>query len=156
MKKKIIGLGLVSLLILTLATPVMASRPYRPLAPNGLLLDRVASRLDLSEVQREEVQSILQEHRFDVIRILKSMKERRQDLFDAVHTHPPSEADIRQQSEEVAEVMADLAVLRSQIADEVYSVLTSDQQEEAEAMRQDLRIWVESLVDTLRTLLINP
>ena len=154
MKKKIIGLGLMSLTILTLAVPV-AARPYRPMLQGGPIVERVIARLDLTDAQREEVQSIVQEHRIEVFQALKSIKKERKLLFETIHTQPSSESDIRLQTEEVAEVMTELAILRSQIANEIYSVLTQEQMEEAEVMRQDLMSWIEGLTNTLRALVID-
>jgi Spy/CpxP family protein refolding chaperone len=91
--------------------------------------------LDLSEVQRDQVRTIMTTHREES----RALQQRQQAAMRALQdaTEGTDEAAIRQQGEAVGAVIADAAVLRSKVRAEVWAVLTPEQQAKAEQLRAE-------------------
>jgi Spy/CpxP family protein refolding chaperone len=91
--------------------------------------------LDLSEVQRDQVRTIMSTHREES----RALQQRQQAAMRALQdaTEGTDEAAIRQQGEAVGAVIADAAVLRSKVRAEVWAVLTPEQQAKAEQLRAE-------------------
>jgi protein CpxP len=98
-----------------------------PGGPGGLMPMGFA-RLDLTDAQKERVKGIMDSHR-DEMRALgdKAMKAH-QALEAAASAAPFDEATVRTKAADVASVDADLAVMRARVFNEVYQLLTPDQQ----------------------------
>ena len=119
---------------------------FRP----GMIAERIAQRLDLTDDQRSEIRDILHQAAPDLAVGAERVKDTRLALFDTIHQHPPVETDVRQASAAVAAAEADLAVLRSEVADDLYGVLTPAQQEEAAKMRADAVSLFETVAARVR------
>lgn len=89
--------------------------------------------LDLSDTQREQVRTIMQSHREE----LSAAQQRQHAATRALHeaTQGTDEAAIRQRGEDVGTAFAEAAVLRSRVRNEVWAVLTPEQQAKAEQLR---------------------
>lgn len=109
--------------------------------------DRAASRLQLTETQRDEIRSLASSYGPEIVQTIRRVKQSRVELFEAVHEHPPFESEIRGASARLAEAQTDLALLRANLADDVHGVLTPAQQEELEEMKQNLRTLLEMAAD---------
>lgn len=116
----------------------------------GAMLERVAERLELTDSQRTEIRDVLRSAAPELANAAERVKDERLELFDAIHQHPPVEADIRLAAADVAAAEADMAVLRSRVADEVYGVLTPAQQEEMNEIRADAVSFFESVASRIR------
>jgi Spy/CpxP family protein refolding chaperone len=141
----------------SLALPAAAVSFLRP-APAGeppLAIAWAEQRLDLSDMQKARIRAILADHREELVAELKSVEEARRDLFEAIHSHPFSEPQVRQASAAVATVAEELAVTRAEIGDEIYDVLTPEQQAEAEQIREDVEALIATLVERLRSALLS-
>lgn len=103
-------------------------------------------RLDLSDAQRTQVRQVMEGHRDELRAVGERLAAARKAQHDAVTAATLDEQAVRAKSAELAEVMADAAVLRARVHSEVFAVLTPEQQAKAaelkterEARRQQMR-----------------
>ena len=103
-------------------------------------------RLDLTETQRAQVRQVMDGHRDELRAVGERLAAARKAQHDAVTAATLDEQAVRAKSAELAEVMADAAVLRARVHSEVFAVLTPEQQAKAaelktqrEARRQQMR-----------------
>jgi periplasmic protein CpxP/Spy len=91
--------------------------------------------LNLTDAQREQVKTVMQQHRDEMQAAGKQLR----DAFDAqrkaVETMPVNEGLIRSTSQSLANAQADMAVLRARIHSEVWSLLTPEQQAKAKELK---------------------
>jgi protein CpxP len=101
--------------------------PGGMMGPGGILGPGF-QRLDLSDAQKEQVKSIVDSHR-DEMRTLgdKAMKAH-QALDAAIAGDTFDESTVRTKAAEVANIEADMAVMRARVHNEVFQLLTPDQQ----------------------------
>jgi periplasmic protein CpxP/Spy len=102
--------------------------------------------LDLSDEQRTRVREVLEANREAQKAIGDRMAAAHQAQDVAVTASPYDEQAIRAKSADVAEVMADAAVLRAKIHSEVFALLTPEQQAKA----AELKAQRQSRVDQVR------
>lgn len=91
--------------------------------------------LDLSDAQREQVRGVMQSHQAAFKEIGDRMRQARQALDATIQADTVDEAAIRARAAEVAAVDADAAVLRARIRQEVYGLLTAEQQTKAKEIQ---------------------
>lgn len=91
--------------------------------------------LDLSEAQREQVRNVMQSNAAAFKEIGERLRTARQALDAAVTADTLDEAAIRARSAEVATVEADAAVQRAKVHQEVFSLLTAEQQAKARELK---------------------
>jgi protein CpxP len=91
--------------------------------------------LDLTDAQREQVRGVMQAHQAAFKEIGDRMRTARQALDAAVTGDTLDETAVRAKSADVAAVEADAAVLRARVHQEVFSLLTSEQQTKARELR---------------------
>lgn len=101
-----------------------------PMARLGFRLGQ----LNLSDDQKQQVKSILQNHKADFKALADRAMPARRALADAIASG--DEAAIKQRSADVAAVQTDRALLAAKLRNEVFKVLTPEQQQKAQAMRQ--------------------
>jgi protein CpxP len=91
--------------------------------------------LNLTDAQREQVKTVMQQHRNE----MQAARKQLGDAFDAqrkaVETIPVNEGLIRSTSQTLATAQADLAVLRARVHSEIWSVLTPEQQAKAKELK---------------------
>jgi Spy/CpxP family protein refolding chaperone len=115
--------------------------------PRGLmgpLAGLPLGRLELTDAQREQVRTILDSHREDSLALRKRATEARQALDAAITAGAYDEATVRARSADVATVEADVAVQRARVYQEVFRILTTQQQEEAKKIQAQMRQRMES------------
>lgn len=86
--------------------------------------------VQLTDAQREQVQSIMQSHRAELDSARTALREAHRAFAEATRAAVVDEAAIRDRSTAVANAMAADAILRAKIRTEVHGLLTAEQQEE--------------------------
>ncbi len=101
--------------------------------PMGMIGPLVA-RLGLTDVQKDQVKSILQSHADEFTSLRTRGAAAHQALEAAITADTLDDATIRQKSADVAAVDADAAVLGAHVRAEVFQILTPDQQAKAKQL----------------------
>ncbi len=111
--------------------------PGRGRGPMGLLgeLGRGFRQLDLTDAQREQIRGIVDSHQSAFKEIGDRLRAAHLGMDALVTADTVDEAAIRAKSAEVAAVQADAAVLRARVHQDVFSVLTAEQQAKAKELR---------------------
>lgn len=87
------------------------------------------SELDLTDGQREQIRDVLVSRRPQIVDTVKTVREKRLALRDAVLNPEASEADIRAAADELGDVIADAAVKAAKLRGELAPVLTEEQRQ---------------------------
>jgi Spy/CpxP family protein refolding chaperone len=103
----------------------------------GLELMRGLREVGLTDAQREQIRSILEQHRAEFQELATRGNEARRGVLDAIETEPVDEALIRERSNAAAVVMADAAILGARVRSEIFLILTPEQQEKAKQLRAE-------------------
>jgi Spy/CpxP family protein refolding chaperone len=93
--------------------------------------------LGLTDQQRQQVKSILENHKADFQGLRDRAMPARQALGDAIAAG--DEGAIRHRSTELSAVQTDTAVLASRVRAEISKILTPEQQQKAQALRQQVQ-----------------
>lgn len=105
----------------------------------GGILGPAFHRLDLTDAQKTRVQEILDSHR-DEMRTLGARAMTAHQALDAATTGDSfDEATVRTRAAELAAIDADMAVMRARVANEVYQILTPDQQKQLTQLRKEMQ-----------------
>jgi periplasmic protein CpxP/Spy len=113
------------------------ARPGGPGGPgmSGPGLGLPLRQLDLSEAQREALRGITGTHADAFRAVQERARSARRSLNEAVTGEAFDEAMVRQRAAEVAAVEADAAVLRAQVYQQLFAVLTPEQQQKSRELR---------------------
>ena len=111
--------------------PGFGAGPGGPLGELGFMFRQ----LDLSDAQREQVRTVMQSHEAAFKEIGQRMRTAREALDAVVTADTVDEAAIRAKSADVGAVEADAAVLRAKVHQEVFSLLTAEQQAKAKELK---------------------
>jgi len=105
--------------------------------PMGLLGDfgRGLRALELTDAQREQIRGIAKARETEFRATGDRLRTARQGVDALITADTVDEAAIRAKSGELAAVEADAAVLRAKVHQEVWSVLTDEQQAKAKELR---------------------
>jgi Spy/CpxP family protein refolding chaperone len=115
------------------AAPFRGGRGRGPGGPGAGLMSFVgpipmlASRLGLSDAQKDQIKAIEQSHADEWKALLDREQQARKAEQAAIATLPFDEVTIRQKSAELAAVQADVAVAQARTRGEVLQVLNTDQ-----------------------------
>ena len=90
--------------------------------------------LELTDAQREQVRGIRQARQPEFRALGERLRAARQAQHGAVTRVPVDENEVRARASELAAVQADFAVLRARVHEQVYQVLTPEQQAEAKTL----------------------
>ncbi len=138
--------GICSLgVVAVLAAPLMAQAPDASSGPRErgmrrhggmrMGMDGLPLRgLDLTDAQREQVRGIMTARQADFKAIGDRLKTAREAQRQAVTRVPVDENEIRARVSESSVVEADFAILRARIHEQVYQVLTPEQQAKAKTL----------------------
>jgi len=137
---------ILALAILT-ALPVLAQRGLQKgPGPNhfgpGMLSDRMAERLDLTEEQQGQIEDLMAQHREQMQAQHELMKAARTALRDQTEAEVFDEVAIREAAGVVASLQAELMVERALLHNQVRQVLTPEQFDafqEIQERRRDFR-----------------
>ena len=90
--------------------------------------------LDLTDAQREQVRGIMTARQADFTAIGERLRTAHEAQRQAVTRVPVDENEIRARVSEASAVEADFAILRARIHEQVYQVLTPEQQAKAKTL----------------------
>ena len=105
--------------------------------PMGLLgeLGRGLRALELTDAQREQIRGIAKAHEAEFREIGGRLRTAHEGVNALVTADAVDEAAIRARSGELAAVEADAAIMRARVHQEVFNVLTAEQQAKARELR---------------------
>ncbi|HJW07990.1 MAG TPA: Spy/CpxP family protein refolding chaperone [Holophagaceae bacterium] len=118
-------------------TPDPAPKP-------GPRMERLARKLNLTEDQRTRIQAIRQRQRAQMQTRQPDMKARRLALRDALKDPKTSEAELRRRFDAVNDLRFQMLLAGRQTRQEIRSVLTPEQQAQADALREQFRARVRA------------
>lgn len=123
-----------SMLVLPMA---LAAQPRGPQGRGGFDggPGQMLRELDLSDAQREQVRAIFEETRSTGT--MERMMEARKALQDAVESGTADEGTLRQLAYDLGQVEGDAAVERARIHARVQEILTPEQREELQTLKQE-------------------
>lgn len=139
--------GAVSLgLVAVLTVPVLAQGPEgRTHGRRGAGIGRMAPgvhglplrQLELTDAQREQVRGIVSARSADFKAIGERLRTAREAQHAAVTRVPVDENEVRARVGEAAAIEAEAAVLRARVHEQIYQVLTPEQQQKAKTLQAE-------------------
>ena len=100
----------------------------------GPNLERLASRLDMTEQQRAEIKAILDDSRQQMVKLREQMRENRGQLRELVGQAGFDEAAVRSIADNQGDLKAETIVLRARQRHEMRAVLTDEQRVQLDEM----------------------
>ena len=114
--------------------------PERTHADGAPRIFRHLSRaLDLSDDQKTQIKTILKSHAAEIETQMKASAAARRALHDAVLAQPADEAAIRARAADLGRVQGDGAVLFSKFRTEIQPILTPEQRDKMQTLRERMR-----------------
>ena len=113
--------------------PGRGAGPFGP-GGRGFAEGFALGQLNLSDAQKQQVQSIMQQHRQQAQRVMQRLEQAMQAQRAAVNQVPVNEAAVRQAAAALAAIEADVAVDRARLHADIFNVLTVEQQEKAKQL----------------------
>ena len=108
--------------------------------PGGLrflrLLNRLADRLELTDEQRAQIESIIEEGLPPIRELREQMAEARQEFRSSTSPTEFNEEAVRAQAQAQAQLHEEIMVASMKLKAQVFSVLTPEQLEELEELRE--------------------
>jgi Spy/CpxP family protein refolding chaperone len=93
------------------------------------------AQLELSDAQREQVKAVMERHREDMQTLGTRLREAHDAQRAAVEAVPVNEGLIRTTSQSIAAAQTDMALLQARIHNDVWNVLTAEQQAKAKELK---------------------
>ncbi|MCB1036605.1 MAG: Spy/CpxP family protein refolding chaperone [Acidobacteria bacterium] len=97
--------------------------------------------LDLSEAQRTQIHEIFSAQREQGEAAREQLHQARQALADQIHAETFDEVAIRQAAQQVSALEENQAVERARLFQQIRQILTPEQLQQLETMKQDRREW---------------
>lgn len=104
----------------------------------GAMFDRLATKLNLTEAQKEQAKAEFQAARQQAQPLMAQLKETHQALAEAVKTGK-TEGEIDQLAARQGELSGQLAAIHTKAMARVYTTLTPEQRAQADEMRETMR-----------------
>jgi protein CpxP len=101
----------------------------------GRMLQRMTEQLNLTEAQQAQIKTILQTQKSKIQPLRQQLRQNRLAQTSAV-TGTFDEAQVRSFAAKQAQIMTDLTVEKERTKSQIYSVLTPDQRQKAQALMQ--------------------
>ena len=102
----------------------------------GRMMSHMAWRLGLTDAQKTQIQSILQDEKANVGPQLKQVIEARRELAAASAGGNFDEAKVRSLADAQAQNIVDLVVARERVQSKIYHILTPEQRAKFDEMQQ--------------------
>ncbi len=141
-------LGATMLLMLGDAVSVRQAAAEQKARLASGIASKLAS-LDITDAQKEQIRSILRNHREIVMPLIQDYVAERRALRDAVRSSPVNEDAIRAKSATIAGQQSDLAVELAYISQEIRNVLTPEQIEKVDTLLDERDICVDNILDRI-------
>jgi protein CpxP len=103
--------------------------------------------LELTDDQKAQIKTALNEHREEFRAIARDMIAARSALNDAVTADTFDDAAIKAASAKVAAVEVRAALLRASVHRDVFGLLSPDQQQKAKTMRNNAKARIRTAID---------
>jgi protein CpxP len=126
--------------------PGFGPGPGGPLGDLGFALRQ----LELTDTQREQVRGVMQSHESELRELGERLRTTREALDAAISADTVDESTIRAKSAEWAAVEADGAVLRARVRQEVFNMLTPEQQAKAKELKAQMQQRMKQRGDRIR------
>ena len=143
MKTKVIAIVVVLLLTLGIglawAQAAHRSREWAgagAFGMHGRMAARIASELQLTDAQKEQIKSILQAEKSKAQPLRQQLAQSRQQLLAATKGGSFDENQIRSIASQQAQLRTDMIVEGARVKAEIYKVLTPEQRTKADAMQE--------------------
>jgi periplasmic protein CpxP/Spy len=95
--------------------------------------------LGLTDEQQQQIRAAMTSHREEFKSVAERVRKAREAQQTAIEQVPLNEPQIRAASSELAAAEADAAVLRARVHEQVFSLLTPDQQTKAKSLAAERR-----------------
>ena len=111
--------------------------------PHGMMFGHhmgwIAHKLDLSDAQKTQIQSMIQAERPNFEPLVKQLAANHQQMLVATRGGSFDEAQVRTLANQQAQTLAELMVVRERVISKTYNtVLTPDQKTKADTLRQQM------------------
>jgi periplasmic protein CpxP/Spy len=106
--------------------------------------------LELTDAQREQLRAVMQSHQAEFTEIGDRIRTAHEALDAVVSADSVDESAIRARSADVAAIQADAAVLRAKVHQEVFSLLTAEQQAKAKELRTQAQTRMKERASRMR------
>ena len=142
-KRVLVAAGLVAALIgggtFAFAQAAQGHDGHGPRGPRGGpgRMDLGLRGIDLTDEQRQQVQTIMESHRDELRQAGNKMREAHRAFAEATSAETIDEAAIRTASTSIASAMADEGILRAKVRSEVSGILTAEQREQIKTRQQE-------------------
>lgn len=114
---------------------------------------RMARALDLSQAQRTQIKNVLKTHVSEIEAQIQAAAAARGAFQDAAVAQPVNEAAIRARAQEMGNVQSNSAILFARIRTEIDPILTPEQREKIQRLRDRMRYRAESAAKSLEAFL---
>ena len=116
--------------------PGRGAGPFGPGGPGGrgFAAGFALGQLDLSDAQKQQIQTITQRHREQARPTMERLQQAMAAQRAAITAVPVNEAAVRQASATLAAVQADMAVDEARLHADIFGVLTVEQQTKAKQL----------------------
>jgi len=140
MKTRYLAIALALVLAAGAITAVCAARHgSRGNMMFGRHMGWIARKLDLSDAQKAQIQSMIQAERPNFAPLVKQLAANHEQMLVATRGGSFDEAQVRTLASQQAQTLAELMVVRERVIAKVYNtVLTPDQKTKADALRQHM------------------
>lgn len=141
MKTKYVAIALALVVAAGAVTALWAHN--RAGGPGGMIFGHrmgwIARKLDLSDAQKTQIQSMIQAERPNFEPLVKQLAADHQQMLAATRSGSFDEAQVRTLANQQAQTLAELMVIRERVISKVYNtVLTPDQKTKADTLRQQM------------------
>ncbi len=115
-------------------------------------IGRALTSLDLTDDQKTQVKTILQDEGPKVEPLVDELLRSKKALFEAVHSRTFDEKAVRAAASDSAKATTDLAVERARMVSRFRRILTDEQQDRLESIRRQFEERLEKRVGLARTI----
>jgi Spy/CpxP family protein refolding chaperone len=114
---------------LVLGGVTMQARAQERRASRGEFLERAKEKLNLTEEQMARIKEQLSNEKDALLELGRKLRAARAELREVIQNEKSNERQIRDASAKVADVQADVNVLRHKLQSKIYPIFTSEQRE---------------------------
>ena len=139
MKTKYLAIALGLVIAAGAVTAVLAHPHQGGPGMFGHRLGFIARKLDLSDTQKTQIQSMIQAERPNFEPLVKQLASQQQQMLAATRGGSFDQAQVKTLADEQAQTLADLIVVRERVIANVYkNVLTPEQRTKADTLREQM------------------